>query len=557
VTPNPTPAVRTGGAPADPSSADPSSADPSSADPRPAPSAAARESRLTALLIVFALLGGAVLQIWVPPGPWTAVVAAGLASWVVVALAFLVPGRLRQTMAGFRFTATLLVALAVFAILGTLILQGKPPELYRARYGVVAPIILALRFDDIFHGLPFAGLMALFGAAIINSTSLRLPPRGRNLGFFIAHVGLMVSLAGAAASATLGIRGRIDLHAGGDVAREVVVTKGGVATGDLAKLPFELKLDKFDLVLYESEYRVGYYAKQLVNVDGQRVEDWRLKTSFDPDLEKHRLPGGDSFRLKAVYPDFVTVPNVVAVQQGGAPALRAAVAGQDQWLLAGEGVATPDARLAVVFGADTPAPPEGVQTAVLVSLSQRKVTIHRADGDATMPYQDGLALLGGAVKLGPLVAQAQRTMSYGTASQEWRNPAAVLETIEDGHAREELVFAHRPRGVILARGGALLFEKREQEAKAFLSHVTATKGDEVAKATVAVNDPMSFANWTLYQVNYNPKDPTYSGLEAVYDPGVRWVFLGFVLICIGVFHLFYIAPRLAGGVKRSASNGAA
>ncbi len=541
--PNPTPAEKAADAPVSP--------------PGAAPSVAARESRLTALLIVFALLGGAVLQIWVPPGPWTAVVAAGLASWVVLALAFVVPGKLRQTMAGFRFTSTLLVALAVFAILGTLILQGKPPELYRARYGVVGPLIVALRFDDIFHGLPFAGLMALFGAAVMNSASLRLPPRGKNLGFFIAHVGLLVSLGGAAASATLGIRGRIDLHAGGDVAREVVVTKGGVATGDVAKLPFELKLDKFDLVLYESEYRVGYYAKQLVTVDGQRVEDWRIKTSFDPDLEKHRLPGGDAFRLKAIYPDFQTIPSAVAVQQGGAPALRASIDGKDQWLMAGEGVATPDARLAVAFGPAMPPAPEGVQTAVLVSLSERKVKIHRADGDASLPYQDGLALLGGAVKLGPLVPQAQRTMSYGTASQEWRNPAALLETIQDGQAHEELVIALRPRGVLLARGGALVFEKREQEAKAFLSHVTATKGDEVAKATVAVNDPMTFAGWTLYQVNYNPKDPTYSGLEAVHDPGVKWVFLGFVLICVGVFHLFYIAPRLAGGVKRPASNGAA
>ena len=42
----------------------------------------------------------------------------------------------------------------------------------------------------------------------------------------------------------------------------------------------------------------------------------------------------------------------------------------------------------------------------------------------------------------------------------------------------------------------------------------------------------------------NPADPTYSGLEAVYDPGVAWVFLGFFLICVGVFYMFYVEPRL-------------
>ena len=60
--------------------------------------------------------------------------ATGIASLVVLGLSFVVPGRLRSTLSGFRFTSSLLVALAVFAILGTLILQGKPAELYRARY---------------------------------------------------------------------------------------------------------------------------------------------------------------------------------------------------------------------------------------------------------------------------------------------------------------------------------------------------------------------------------------------------------------------------------------
>jgi hypothetical protein len=55
---------------------------------------------------------------------------------------------------------------------------------------------------------------------------------------------------------------------------------------------------------------------------------------------------------------------------------------------------------------------------------------------------------------------------------------------------------------------------------------------------------MEYKDWTLYQVNYNPQDPTYSGLEAVYDPGVNWVFLGFFLICLGVAWMFYVEPRL-------------
>jgi cytochrome c biogenesis protein ResB len=82
-----------------------------------------------------------------------------------------------------------------------------------------------------------------------------------------------------------------------------------------------------------------------------------------------------------------------------------------------------------------------------------------------------------------------------------------------------------------------------------VSHVTARQGSTVEKRAIAVNDPMTFGGWTLYQVNYNPEDPTYSGLEAVYDPGVAWVFTGFALISLGVFWMFYVEPRL----KRAAS----
>ncbi len=516
-----------------------------------APTPAQRESRFTALLIVLALLAGAILQVWVPPGPWTAVAAAALASWVVVAVAFLARGRFRQTIAGFRFISTLLIALAVLAILGTLVLQGKPPELYLSRYGAFGRVILALRLDDIFHGLPFAGLMALFGAAVMISASLRWPLKGRNAGFFVAHVGLLTSLAGAAASSALGVRGRIDLHAGGDVAREAMVTRNGVSTGLLEPLGFDLKLDKFDLVLYESEYRVGYYEqKPVTDEEGNVTLQWRLKTSFDPDLEKHRLPGGDSFRLEAVYPSFEMVSEVVE-EPGGLPALRVTVDGQPRSLLDGESYTAPDRRLAVAFGwQKMPAVPEGALAAVLVSGADRKITVHTSDGEAAQPLREGSALLGGAVRIDAILAQGRHVQRYGTASREWKNPAAILQTTESGETREQLVLARRPQAVMLARGGALVFEKRDQEAKAFLSHITASKGAEVLTATVAVNDPVTFEGWTLYQVNYNPKDPTYSGLEAVHDPGVKFVFLGFVLICLGVFHMFYLAPRLAGGVKR-------
>jgi len=401
---------------------------------------------LIAALVAGVILAGSMMQVFVAPGPIALVASGGLAGVAIFALGFVVPGRLRQTLTGFRFVSVLLFALALCAVLGTLVLQGKPPDLYRARYGALGDLIMLLRLDDVFHSVWFGGLVALFFASVLNSAVLRWPVGLRNAGFFICHVGLLTSLAGAAASTTLSVKGRVDLHAGGEHATAVRVTRGGAPTGELLPLGFDLRLDRFDVVRYHAEYRVAYYQPS--------GEGWRLKASFDPDLEKHRLPGGDSFRFKAVYPDFV---------------------------------------------ARTQAPP--------------------APG-ATGPVE------------------------YASASKEMKNPAVVLEVAEGGRSREVLLVAHEGGGVQLSRGGALAFQRREDEVKAFRSDVTALAGPKQQKATIAVNDPFRFQGWTFYQVNYDPRDPTYSGLEAVRDPGVPWVFLGFGLISLGVCYLFYVEPRL-------------
>jgi hypothetical protein len=513
-----------------------------------APSLAEREVRLTAWLVVSAVLAGAVLQVWVPPGGLTLVAGAGLAGAVALAAAFLAPGRMRETLAGFRFISTLLFVLAVFAILGTLVLQGKPAGFYVDRYGLAGSLVVALRLDDVFHGLPFALVIALFGASVIASATLRWPVKLRGAGFFICHVGLLTSLAGAAASASLALRGRVDLHAGGERATQVRLTRAGLPTGEYAQLGFDLRLDKFDLVNYETEYRVGYYEQKRVrDRDGER-DAWRLVASFDPDIEKHRLPNGDSFRLKGVYPDFTAVAKAEPAS-AGAPALQATVGGATRWLAPGQELATPDGALAVLFGWTRPAAPEGALTAVLVSGAERKVVVHRADGETEQPYAPDLAILGGAVRLGPLYEHASRTVEYGTASKAWRNPAVAIEVQQEGLPREQLLSTTQGSAFLLAPTRALVFEKRDNEVKAFVSHVTARQGAATARRSIAVNDPMTFGGWTLYQVNYNPEDPTYSGLEAVYDPGVPWVFAGFALISLGVFYMFYVEPRL----KRAAA----
>jgi len=427
------------------------------------------EQSKVVLLVAGAMITGGLLQLFVEPGPKALVAAGAIAGAATLVLSRTLPGRWRETMAGFRFTSVLLVALGICAILGTLILQGRPLQEYPAKYGVVGDAIVAARLDDIFHSLWFGCLIALFGAAVVNSALLRWPVKLRSLGFFTCHLGLLTTLLGAGLSCAFAVRGRVDLLADGSTVNLVHVTRAGQpqakgydAAGNAipatASLGFELRLDRFDLVRYATEFRIGYYEPRRLP-DGRM--NWRLKASFDPEPgQRHLLPGGSSFTLTRLFSDYRPGDEAANLAQG-----RDAAKTEKQELK------NPAAVLQVA-----------------------------ADGSAvTSP---------------PLVALGES--NYLPVPPDPRQP---------------------PRGI-------LAFEKREEEAKSYQSHVTAIAGGVSRKALVSVNDPFTFKGWTFYQVNYDPKNPKYSGLDAVHDPGVNFVFVGFALIIAGVSYMFYVERHL-------------
>ncbi|HUK65294.1 MAG TPA: cytochrome c biogenesis protein ResB [Anaeromyxobacteraceae bacterium] len=422
------------------------------------------EQKKIVLLVGGALLVGGCLQFVFEPGPKALVVCCAVASAATLGLSRLLPGRWREVMAGFRFTSVLLVALGASAVLGTLVLQGEPLEEYPLKYGALGNVILACRLDDIFHSLWFGCLVALFAAAVVNSALLRFPPKLSSLGFFTCHLGLITSLLGAGLSSYFAVRGRVEMLAGGSTVGEVILTRhgqpmvkdyggSGRAVPVTAPLGFALRLDRFDLVRYATEYRVGYYEPRVL--PGGEFE-WRLKASFDPEPGvRHLLPGGDSF----------SVSKLIDAEENpqAAPLLRKGPA------------------------------PGGASAAPAAVLEVR---------------------------------------SRGLASSTPALPA------QGGHNYVEVPpGAARPRGF-------LAFEKRPEEAKSFESHVTVLDGANLRSARISVNDPFTYRGWTFYQANYNPQNPRYSGLEAVHDPGVKFVFAGFALIIVGVFTMFYLENRL-------------
>ncbi len=61
-------------------------------------------------------------------------------------------------------------------------------------------------------------------------------------------------------------------------------------------------------------------------------------------------------------------------------------------------------------------------------------------------------------------------------------------------------------------------------------------------AAIRVNHPIVHRGFRIYQLGYNPDDPTWSALLLVKDPGVLVVFTGFGLLVVGLITTLYLAP---------------
>jgi predicted MFS family arabinose efflux permease len=55
---------------------------------------------------------------------------------------------------------------------------------------------------------------------------------------------------------------------------------------------------------------------------------------------------------------------------------------------------------------------------------------------------------------------------------------------------------------------------------------------------------MKYGGYTFYQTGYDPKDPTWTSLQVVRDPGVPLVYAGFAFLIAGLFTVFYLNPWL-------------
>lgn len=79
--------------------------------------------------------------------------------------------------------------------------------------------------------------------------------------------------------------------------------------------------------------------------------------------------------------------------------------------------------------------------------------------------------------------------------------------------------------------------------KNYKSKITVLEqGRAALEKTIEVNRPLKYKGYTLYQASYDRDEFKWSGLDVVKDPGVPFVFAGFILLNAGVMLSFYFRP---------------
>lgn len=138
-----------------------------------------------------------------------------------------------------------------------------------------------------------------------------------------------------------------------------------------------------------------------------------------------------------------------------------------------------------------------------------------------------------------------------------RNPAIQVEVEGAAGSGSMWLFALHPEFKMRAGGGhdgaPVALDMRYQHKgsiresapiKSFRSTVAILEKDAPAPVIrkLEVNSPLSYKGYRFYQSGYNERDPSWTSLQVVRDPGVVVVYAGFALTMIGLVMLFYVYP---------------
>jgi len=252
---------------------------------------------------------------------WTAVGVVGAGAGVQLATQF---GPLVRMVTNIKFGVALFMVLIVATITGTIVLQGAEAGVFEERYGSAAGVLRWLHVPDIFHSFWFTWLLGLAGLSQLGLIIKRKAWRWREIGFLFAHGGTIALLLGGAIGSMYGVRGNMNLLVGQSTGQfRHQQNQGPVA------MPFEIKLDGFDIDRRDPEYRL-YVLRE------EEKGSWNPEASHPADAPAvHALDSTWRVEIVKFEPHPDPEQKIVADDDGHAnPAIEVQIGRSNGWLFA-------------------------------------------------------------------------------------------------------------------------------------------------------------------------------------------------------------------------------
>jgi len=446
-----------------------------------------------------------------------------------------------RILSGYHFAIALMTVAVAGLIAGTLILQNAQPSDYEQIYGLTGTkLVRAFALDNIFHSLWFSSLLALMAVSLSIVLIKRKPFRTTQLGFLFSHSGIILILTGALIGIFFRQEGFIDLNEG-KTAGSMRLMKNGMITDQTKNLPFAIKLDDFQVDYYSAKYKLYAYRFDKKKQDYETAASFELKAG-----ETQKLPGSKTtFKIKNI-----TTTNSIEAGHG-MPGRHLLELENGRQMTVEIGKSYDVNGWSIKLLEFYPYFNYSIEEKKIVNISEEpknpavEVKLTRGAEELTTYYFANMPDFHKMHETGnglpPLIYKYELP-----ACCRKEVPAAELQ-IHDSKGIQEVTLQENPAEPLMLDDGsiALVIEKRDGEVKEYRSIASVWKNNApVAKGTIVVNSPLKVDGYAIYQSNYNPEDPTYSGFSVIKDPGLWLIYLGGSLLCLGVIWIIYITPKI-------------
>ena len=455
----------------------------------------------------------------------------------------------------FDFLASVRLAVVVMALLAVACIAAT---FHEARYGTASA-------QAIYYRTPwFAALLALLGVNLLFSMVKRWPWTRHQVGFVLAHVGILLILGGSVVSLHYGLDGRMALLEG-DGSNQIAVDASALTLALPGRAPVVLPASFSD----------------------------------DDAGRRYALPGGGTLVVDEFRPH-VNVSESLAEGSQWNPALNFELNGaqlhEHAWLTAADRDASHADFGPVVFGfhaARTPEEaralqqrlhegnhlcfllaPDGALTYVIGTLKDKALQRGRAEIDKAIatPWMDiTLTPARLLVKAKPVRIVTRAPMPKADAP---RRPAVKVRLEGPQAASFDWAVWEEPRTAVVAGGEAsvrfgapsarLPFRVTLLDFRAdtypgsnrpatFESTVRVEDSEGgTTEHLISMNHPLHYRGYTFFQASYADGERATSIFSVSRSPGLPLVYTGTALVSVGVVWMFYLKPWVARRQARRA-----